>query len=74
MHIAFGRALGYMPDMRQGGRTLMDVHGAGAQRSDEKSGDPSQLPQSRGPQGGVMRVYNYVRCVRGGTVEINKSK
>jgi len=69
VYIAFGRGLGLMTDPRTGGRTLMDVHGAGAQRSDVKSGDPSQLPQGRGPQGDIMRVYNYVRCVRGGVAE-----
>jgi len=45
-----------------------DVHGAGAQRSDPKTGDPAQFPHGRGPQGDVIRIYNYVRCVRGGEV------
>jgi hypothetical protein len=44
----------------------MDVHGAGSQRSDPKSGNPSQFPYGRGPQGDVIRIYNFVRCVRGG--------
>ena len=44
----------------------VDVHGAGAQRSDPKSGDPAMFPHGRGPQGDVIRIYNYVRCVRGG--------
>jgi hypothetical protein len=61
VYIAFGEALGYMNG------TWMDVHGAGAQRADLKSGDPSQLPIGRGPQGDAMRIYNYARCVRGGT-------
>ncbi len=44
---------------------VMDVHGAGAQRSDPKTGDPSSYPvYGHGPQGDVQRVYNYVRCVR----------
>jgi len=47
----------------------MDVHGAGSQRSDPKSGDPSRFPYGRGPQGDVIRIYNFVRCVRGGTAE-----
>jgi hypothetical protein len=47
--------------------TMMDVHGAGAQRSDMKSGDPSQLPVGQGPQGDVQSIYNLARCVRGGT-------
>jgi hypothetical protein len=61
VYIAFGRALGYMNNQ------WMDVHGAGAQRADEKSGDPSLLPIGRGPQGDAMRIYNYARCVTGGT-------
>ncbi|MCK5642463.1 MAG: DUF1566 domain-containing protein, partial [Gammaproteobacteria bacterium] len=64
VYIAFGRALGLMQDRRTGGKQLMDVHGAGAQRSDAKSGDRSRLPQARGPQGDVLRTYNFVRCVR----------
>ncbi|MEI7732898.1 MAG: DUF1566 domain-containing protein [Verrucomicrobiota bacterium] len=47
-----------------GGYQLMDVHGAGAQRSDSKSGDPAMFPHGRGPQGDVVRIYNFVRLVR----------
>jgi hypothetical protein len=43
----------------------LDVHGAGAQRSDPKEGVPN--PYGHGPQGDVVRIYNYVRCVRGDT-------
>jgi hypothetical protein len=42
----------------------LDVHGAGAQRSDPKKGDPATFPHGRGPQGDVVRIYNYVRAVR----------
>jgi hypothetical protein len=59
-YIAFGEARGVMNG------TLMDVHGAGAQRSDLKSGDPASLPAGFGPQGDVQSTYNFVRCVRGG--------
>ena len=64
-YVAFGRALGYMqaPPM-SGGMREMDVHGAGAQRSDPKDGDPSEFPYGRGPQGDDIRIFNYVRCVR----------
>lgn len=62
VYIAFGEALGYM--RTQGDYELMDVHGAGAQRSDPKSGDPDDWPHGNGPQGDVVRIYNYVRCVR----------
>ena len=44
----------------------VDVHGAGAQRSDPKAGNPAMFPHGRGPQGDVIRIYNYVRLVRDG--------
>ena len=42
----------------------VDVHGAGAQRSDPKAGNPAKFPHGRGPQGDVIRIFNYVRLVR----------
>jgi hypothetical protein len=60
VYITFGQALGYMNNQ------WMDVHGAGAQRSDPKSGDPSQWSTGFGPQGDDIRIYNYARCVRDG--------
>jgi len=60
-YVTFGRALGYMNGQ------WMDVHGAGAQRSEDKGGGPSQYPTGHGPQGDAFRIYNYVRCVTGGT-------
>ena len=45
---------------------FVDVHGAGAQRSDPKAGDPGLFPYGRGPQGDVVRIYNFARLVRGG--------
>lgn len=42
-----------------------DVHGAGAQRSDPKVGDPRWFPLGRGPQNDVVRIRNFVRLVRG---------
>lgn len=59
VYVAFGRALGQMH-----GRT-MDVHGAGAQRSDPKTGSPRI---GHGPQGDAQRILNFVRCVRGGAL------
>ena len=59
VYIAFGKAQGY-PDSV----TLLDVHGAGAQRSDPKYGDISNYPDFHGPQGDIRYVYNYCRCVR----------
>lgn len=49
---------------RRGSYRLLDVHGAGAQRSDPKTGDASRFPRGRGPQGDVIRIDNFVRCVR----------
>ncbi len=63
VYISFGEALGWMQDF-SGNYSLLDVHGAGAQRSDPKSGDASLYPYGHGPQGDVIRVYNYARCVR----------
>ncbi len=77
-YVAFGRAMGYDSD---DGWT--DVHGAGCQRSDPKSGLLSTNTtdytyaesadglgggyyQNDAPQGDAARVYNFVRCVRGG--------
>jgi len=60
-YVSFGRALGYMNSQ------WMDVHGAGAQRSDPKTGSASEYPTGHGPQGDAIRIENYVRCVTGGT-------
>ncbi len=42
----------------------INIHGAGCQRSDPKSGDASQYAGGRGPQGDAIRINNYVRLVR----------
>jgi len=65
VYVCFGEALGWMQEpFPPYDYTLLDVHGAGAQRSDPKAGDPADYPYGRGPQGDVIRIYNYVRCVR----------
>jgi len=64
-YVCFGRCLGYFQNVWQ------DVHGAGAQRSDSKAGDPGDYPSGQGPQGDAIRIYNYVRLVRGGDVTRN---
>lgn len=72
VYINFGRSLGYIDG------EWMDVHGAGAQRSDLKSLDKNTIDEAyiividengedaitHGPQGDVIRSKNYVRCVR----------
>jgi len=60
VYISFGKALGKMHG------TIMDVHGAGSQRSDPKTGNA----MSRGPQGDFIRVENYVRSVRSGPMTV----
>ena len=68
-YVSFGRALGYFNS------ELTDVHGAGAQRSNQKSditdgGSAATANQGygtfyyKGPQGDVLRIDNMVRCVR----------
>lgn len=57
-YVAFGEAQGEMLG------EVMDVHGAGAVRSDPKSGDRNDYPDYFGPQGDVRYVYNYVLSVR----------
>jgi len=65
VYVCFGRALGWMQFPPGVGQfRLVDVHGAGAQRSDPKAGDPGAFPHGRGPQGDVIRIRNFVRCVR----------
>jgi hypothetical protein len=67
-YVCFGRALGFM------GGDWVDIHGAGAQRSDRKGGDlsTSYTQQDCGyyfstaPQGDAVRNSNHVRLVRGG--------
>jgi hypothetical protein len=65
VYICFGRAMGYMNG------SWLDVHGAGAQRSDRKGGDstgytyePDGYYFAPSPQGDATRIYNYVRLVR----------
>ncbi len=71
-YVAFGRSQGWMPSF--GGQyNLLDVHGAGSQRSDPKAGDPSRFPRGRGPQGDVIEIYNMVRPVRGGEASVCES-
>ncbi|MES9854785.1 MAG: DUF1566 domain-containing protein [Candidatus Thiodiazotropha sp. L084R] len=67
-YVAFGRALGYF------NTEVVDVHGAGAQRSNHKSDITSQAQGSAnegfgafyfmGPQGDILRLDNMARCVR----------
>ena len=60
VYVAFGEGLGSMD-----GTTVIDVHGAGCQRSSAKDGDPDDYPTwGFGPQGDVDRLLNYARLVR----------
>ena len=61
-YVCFGQGF----SARTFGGEQINAHGAGAVRSDPKSGDPSDWPRGLGPQSDEIRIYNYVRCVRGG--------
>lgn len=58
IYVTRGRAMGYMNG------AWIDVHGAGAIRSDPKHNDGTTYPTGHGPQGDAVRVKNFVRCVR----------
>jgi len=66
VYLSFGRAMGNMqpPFDSTGEANWIDVHGAGAQRSDPKTGDQSEYSDGHGPQGDAIRILNYVRLVR----------
>ncbi|MDX2345240.1 MAG: DUF1566 domain-containing protein [Acidimicrobiia bacterium] len=67
-YISFGRALGYMGDPG----SWIDVHGAGAQRSDPKAtseDDADRFEFGNGPQGDAVRGDNYALCVTGGDAD-----
>ena len=73
VYIAFGQATGFMADRRTGRKSRLNVHGAGAQRSDPKDGDPDKWAGGFGPQGDEIRIFNYARAVRNidaGVVEV----
>ncbi len=68
-YVSFGRALGYMNN------TILDVHGAGSQRSNDKvnvatepgansATDANGSFYYKGQQGDILRANNRVRCVR----------
>lgn len=77
VYVCFGRATGWMKLGSNSYYTLVDIHGAGAQRSDPKSGTfvgnylgvdiNGKAVYGLGPQGDVLRVLNYVRLVRNAT-------
>ncbi len=61
VYVCFGRGTGSMDS----GVTIIDVHGAGCQRADPKSGNAGDYPNAgNGPQGDVQRLFNHVRLVR----------
>jgi hypothetical protein len=69
VYLTFGCAWGWMEQPPNSGNyVLWNVHGAGAQRSDFKSGNPANWPHGHGPQGDVVRIYNYVLCVRNANI------
>ncbi|WP_084448566.1 DUF1566 domain-containing protein [Desulfovibrio inopinatus] len=71
-YLCFGRCLGFMTNPITQEVQLLDVHGAGAQRSDPKNGNPDDYPTGFGPQGDVIRIFNYARPVRTVMTSIEK--
>jgi len=72
VYICFGKAQGEMESPPFSGQyQLMDTHGAGAQRNDPKTGIAANYPQYFGPQGDVVYVFNYTRCVRDAGISTN---
>lgn len=76
-YITFGEALGWMQNPQNNNAWVMyDVHGAGSQKSDPKSGSITEQKYvlgtdssnntlyGLGPQGDLIFIDNYVRCVR----------
>jgi hypothetical protein len=64
-YVCFGIGWGWMEMPPESGTLVYtNVHGAGCQRSDPKSGDPADYPYGHGPQGDEVRIFNHVRCVR----------
>ena len=64
-YVCFGIGWGWMEQPPGSGNLVrMNVHGAGCQRSDPKTGDPADYPYGHGPQGDEVRIFNLVRCVR----------
>jgi hypothetical protein len=64
VYLTFGEALGWMQNPQTSEWVIYDVHGAGSQKSDPKTGDVSNYPHGLGPQGDVIKIENHVRCVR----------
>jgi hypothetical protein len=74
VYLAFGRASGWQKVPPSAScYSLMDVHGAGAQRGDPKVSTGREIigtacsggtAYGKGPQGDVQRAANYVRLVR----------
>jgi hypothetical protein len=64
IYICFGKALAVD---RQTLEPTVNAHGAGAMRSDPKSGDPADFTGTsggHGPQNDQVRIRNYARAVR----------
>ena len=83
IYLAFGRATGWQKSTAAATcYSLVDVHGAGAQRSDPKTTAGLQVignacgggtAYGMGPQGDTQRVNNYVRLVRNNTQSVVKT-
>ncbi|MEX0331525.1 MAG: DUF1566 domain-containing protein [Puniceicoccaceae bacterium] len=61
IYICFGQASAIDSST---GEPTVNAHGAGAMRSDPKTGDPAEYAGGHGPQLDQVRIFNYVRPVR----------
>jgi len=65
IYAAIGRAMGKMEmPPGSGNQQWMDVHGAGAMRSDPKADVTGKFPDGFGPQNDDVRGRNLTLCVR----------
>ncbi len=65
VYVCFGEAQGQMSLPPSNTPTIYDTHGAGAARNDPKEeATGTTYPTYWGPQGDIIYVNNYVRCVR----------
>ena len=60
VYISFGKAYAMLPEQND----FFDHHGSGAQRSDPKRGDISDYDHTSPNATDLVRIRNYVRCVR----------
>lgn len=69
IYFAFGHVIGNAAEPRVANEATnsikwQDIHSAGEQCSDPKTGDPNEYSEEHKAQGNAVRIYNYIRLVR----------